>query len=306
MARSKRWVVGGQSPILLRDILAKIGADAPALSDGRVFVDRVRAARTDMNLTPGSVVEVFLPTSPSSAEAPAILAQRAGIVAAYKPAGVPTIPDQRGTSDTLLAFVARETGRKAPSEVHTSSRLDTEVSGVVLLAIDDPARRLLRAAREQGEYQRHYIALSSVAPTPAQGLCDAPIGRASDPRKRRIGGPEAVPAATRYRSAAVTPHCAMIAAEPQTGRTHQIRLHLSHCGAPLIGDPAYGGKRSIVLPTGAVRELQRIALHAAWVRLGDWRVEAEVPRELRALWEACGGKDGDWADAAQAVDERGA
>ena len=170
---------------------------------------------------------------------------------------------------------------------------------LVLLAIDEPARRLLGAAREQGEYQRHYIALSTVVPTPEQGLCEAPIGRASDPRKRRIGGPEAVPAATRYRTAAVTPHCAMIAAEPQTGRTHQIRLHLSHCGAPLIGDPAYGGKRSIVLPTGAVRELPRIALHAAWVRLKDWRVEAEVPRELRTLWEGLGGNDGDWDGALQ-------
>ncbi len=297
MARSKRWVVEGRSPILLHEILARIGADASALSDGRVFVDRVRAARADTNLTPGTVVEVFLPTTPSGAEPPAILARRGGIIAAYKPAGIPTIPDQRGTSDTLLAFVARETGRREPSEVHTSSRLDTEVSGVVLLAIDESARRLLRAAREQGEYQRHYIALSAVAPTPAQGLCDAPIGRASDPRKRRIGGPEAVPAATRYRTAAVTPHCAMIAAEPQTGRTHQIRLHLSHCGAPLIGDPAYGGKRSIVLPTGAVRELPRIALHAAWVQLGKWRVEAEVPRELRALWEGLGGKDSEWEGA---------
>lgn len=304
MARSKRWIVDDRSPLVLREVLARLGTDASAVSDGRVFVDRIRAARADTKLTPGSVVELFLPTTPSGAERPTILARRGGIVAAYKPAGVPTIPDQRGASDTLLAFVARETGRREPSDVHTSSRLDTEVSGVVLLALDEAARRVLKTAREQGEYQRHYIALSTVSPTPAQGLCDAPIGRASDPRKRRIGGPEAVPAATRYRTAAVTPHGAMIAAEPQTGRTHQIRVHLSHCGAPLIGDPVYGGKRSIVLPTGAVREIRRIALHAAWVRLKDWRVEAEIPPELRALWEGLGGKEGDWEDAAQAVAER--
>jgi len=91
----------------------------------------------------------------------------------------------------------------------------------------------------------------------------------------------------------------MIAAEPQTGRTHQIRVHLAERGAPLLGDPAYGGKRSVVLPSGSVRETARIALHAAWVQLEDWKVEAAVPQELTELWLGLGGSEGAWGEAAR-------
>ena len=172
---------------------------------------------------------------------------------------------------------------------------------MVLLAIDEAARKLLQSAREQGRYQRHYVAIAGAAPSPAEGMIDAPIGRASDPRKRRIGGPEAATAQTLYRTVATTAFAAMIATEPQTGRTHQIRVHLAERGAPLLGDPAYGGKRSVVLPSGSVREIPRIALHAAWVKLEDWTVEAEVPQELRALWEGLCGQESAWVDAAGTI-----
>ncbi len=86
---------------------------------------------------------------------------------------------------------------------------------------------------------------------------------------------------------------------PATGRTHQIRVHAAHAGAPLLGDRAYGGRTRLTFATGRVLELRRIALHAARVVVPDERGEpvvarAPVPPELVDVWEALGGDPGAW------------
>jgi 23S rRNA-/tRNA-specific pseudouridylate synthase len=89
----------------------------------------------------------------------------------------------------------------------------------------------------------------------------------------------------------------LLALEPVTGRTHQLRVHASHASSPLYGDAAYGGPRKIVRTDGSVEALGRVALHAAWVQLpleGGLRVEAPIPEELVSLWLALGGQAGDF------------
>ncbi len=97
---------------------------------------------------------------------------------------------------------------------------------------------------------------------------------------------------------ATASHAALLAAWPVTGRTHQIRVHASHAGAPLIGDRDYGAARTLVLPSGKVLAFERIALHCAHVRVADIvDVRAPVPAELRDLWRALGGDDASFGAA---------
>jgi 23S rRNA pseudouridine955/2504/2580 synthase/23S rRNA pseudouridine1911/1915/1917 synthase len=121
-----------------------------------------------------------------------------------------------------------------------------------------------------------------------------------------VGGAESVASVTRYDTIATQAGGTLLAVEPQTGRTHQIRVHMAHVGAPLMGDELYGGSRAVVLPSGSVRRLGRVALHAAWVQVQaskgqPWRVEAPIPEDLRELWRVLGGEDESWTRASQPV-----
>jgi 23S rRNA pseudouridine955/2504/2580 synthase/23S rRNA pseudouridine1911/1915/1917 synthase len=119
-----------------------------------------------------------------------------------------------------------------------------------------------------------------------------------------VNGKDATNAETLYRTIAVSPlGAALLALSPVTGRTHQIRVHASHAGAPLLGDRTYGGPTRQSLPSGRVLDLARIALHCARVtvpaRSGPRAIvaEAPVPAELRDVWAALGGDPGAWDTA---------
>ena len=184
--------------------------------------------------------------------------------------------------------------------LHPTSRLDVGVSGVVLFAEGDEARVHLARMRELGRYARHYVALCRGVPEPRAGTWSFPIGRDRDPRKRRVGGRDATHAETSFAVVATANGAALLAVEPQTGRTHQIRVHASHVGAPLLGDAAYGGPTRIVTPSGAVLPVARIALHAAWVMVPRvdsselLRAYAPIPTDMLAFWEAAGGDPTAW------------
>ncbi len=193
-----------------------------------------------------------------------------------KPSGLPTTsPTQART----LVQVARELDPRAP-RLHPSSRLDAEVSGVVVFARTSRAIAQLLAARRAGRYSRGYFALAAGPPEPASGSWEAAI--ALDPRdpRRRVaaaeGSPGARAACTRYRTLARATGCAALWLEPQTGRTHQLRVHAAHAGVPLLGDRLYGGPRRSVLADGSVVALHRAALHCTRVRIPDPAGGAEL------------------------------
>jgi 23S rRNA pseudouridine955/2504/2580 synthase/23S rRNA pseudouridine1911/1915/1917 synthase len=92
---------------------------------------------------------------------------------------------------------------------------------------------------------------------------------------------------------------ALLALEPVTGRTHQLRVHAAHAGAPLLGDRVYGGPSRVTLASGSVVVFDRIALHAARVRVpradgSMLEVGAPVPPLLREWWQKGGGNDDAW------------
>ena len=297
---SLRWTVRPGDGDTVADVLARAGADVTAVRDGRVFLGPRRVKQGDERVRPGDVVSVAAPLE-GAAEAATILAQSGDLVAADKPAGIPTIPDHAGAAHSLLARVARALSLE-PARVHPTSRLDRDVSGVVVFALSASARERLQRARAEGTYARRYLAITSRAPSPGAGVWDARIGRARDPRLRAVGGRDATDATTRYAVAGVAPGGqAILGVEPITGRTHQIRLHASHAGAPLLGDRAYGGPTRLTLPTGRVLAPGRIALHAARVVVPGERgarlpfeVRSPLPSELAELWSALGGEAAAW------------
>ena len=295
-----RWIVRPGDGATVGQVLARAGADAAAADEGRVFVGRARARSGDERVRVGDEVRVAARRPERDLATPvAFLARDGDLVAVAKPAGIPTIPDHGGAAHSLLAAVARALGL-APDRVHPTSRLDRDVSGVVVFALSKGAGARLLLARAEGRYDRRYVALAQRAPAPDRGVWTAPIGRARDPRLRAVAGPDPTPASTRYAVTAVAAGGAcMLAVMPVTGRTHQIRVHAAHAGAPLLGDRAYGGPARVTLCSGRVLEPRRIALHAARVVVPredgtPLVLSAPLPQELASLWSALGGEAAAW------------
>jgi 23S rRNA pseudouridine1911/1915/1917 synthase len=295
----KRWVVREGDGRTVGDVLARMKEDTSAVRDGRVFLGKKRVTSEAATVKAGDEVRV----GARAADAPVtILAQGSDLVAVLKPAGIPTVPDHAGGAHALVTLVGKAIGR---SDLRVTSRLDRDVSGVVVFALGDAAEARLKSARERGAYARRYVAIAHArARLPDEGAWDAPIGRGKDALHRAVDGPEAKPSRTRFHVIART-HAparvgegegdfALLAVEPETGRTHQIRVHASHAGAPLLGDRDYGGPSRVTLPGGKIVALTRIALHAARVVVPDAEgnlldVSAPVPPELVAAWAALGG-----------------
>lgn len=288
MTSSRCWVARAEEQ--LGRLLEREGV-LGALADGRVFVNGQRVSNTAEVLVPGTRVEVY--TARTALPTPVILAELDGLVVVDKPAGIATEPERRGARGVVTHQIASKLGVPVES-VHALSRLDLGVSGVVLLGLTQAARRRVTELREHGRLHRRYVAIASSTPAESSGVWSAPLGAAAGGPKRRVSS-DGKPASTRFR---VTGHATRLASgaacvlalEPVTGRTHQLRVHASEHGAPLWGDPTYGGPRQLVLPDGAVRALNRVFLHACWVELGEGpRIRAPLPEGFATSWSAVGG-----------------
>lgn len=291
MTAPLRLVIAASDRRTLAQIVDHLG-DSAALGEGRVFVDRRRASPGDP-APAGATVEVWAArAAPADGAAVQILAERGGLIVAFKPAGLASEPDRRG-SRSLLTELERLCG----ATPHLGSRLDVGVSGVVLAGVGEEARRHLAHEKEAGRVARTYVGIAEGRLAGA-GVWDTPIGQ------RRghfvVGGERPRPATSRFEVLAATPERAHAASatllrmQPVTGRTHQLRIHASHAGAPLLGDREHGGARGVSLRSGTVRTIDRIALHALEVRLRDARGEpfgarSPLPASLVALWEALDG-----------------
>lgn len=203
-------------------------------------------------------------------------------------------------------------GVERPGIVH---RLDKLTTGVMVAAKTETAHAGLSALFAAHDIERTYIALTRGAPRPLVGTVDARIARSTTDRKKMAvpRDPESEAgrhAITHYKSVATyglldkgagLPAAAMIACKLETGRTHQIRVHMSHIGAPLIGDPVYGRHRGIksygsggafITATTRARKMDRQSLHASVLGFvhpvtGEKvRFEAPLPPDMAKLVEA--------------------
>ena len=148
------------------------------------------------------------------------------------------------------------------------NRLDKGTSGLMVIARNAHAQDLLQRLLHTGDFRREYLALTDGVPSPREGTLDLPIRKAPGATVRRIVDPAGKPARTRYRVVADDGLHALVRLQLETGRTHQIRLHLSHIGCPVRGDFLYGTEQPEELPG-------RFALHSAFLTLrhpltGEW------------------------------------
>ena len=299
------WVVAETDGDTIGQIVLRAKGDTRAIADGRVFIGKIRVKRADEKVRAGDRIEIAPPNEDHAAIK--VLFRGEGIVVIDKPAGISTIPDHAGSSESAIALAARATDTKV-TDLHPTSRLDREVSGVVIFARTKQAAEALMEARTRGDYVRRYVGISADVPSLESGIWDAAIGRARDPKLRAAFASsetknEAKASRTHYRVVARAGRFALFAFAPETGRTHQIRVHAGHAGAPLLGDRSYGGATRISLPSGKIVQSARIYLHCAAVSIKKSAkirtYSAPIPEELQVVWAALGGDASAWDTAAR-------
>lgn len=268
------------------------------IEKGRVILDG-SVPRPKDSLKGGEKVQV-------SPQTPAIIEERAQAIALdiryededllvlNKPAGLvvhPAVGNREGTMlNALLHYLPSLASLPRAGIVH---RLDKETSGLMVVAKSAIAHQHLVAALAEHRVSREYLALVQ-GELISGGTVEAPIGRHPRDRKRMgvvLGGKHAV---SHYRVIERFVGCTLLRVSLETGRTHQIRVHMAHNRHPIIGDPVYGGR--LRLPPGAdepliaaLRSFRRQALHATRLELehpvtGErmaW--ESEAPEDMRNL-----------------------
>lgn len=194
-----------------------------------------------------------------------------GLVIYNKPVEMPVHPSAKHRTDTLANAYAAQYPHLG---FHAVFRLDRNTSGLCMIAKTPHAAHLLH-----GSIQKKYYAL--VPPdVSGEGTIDAPIGRTEDSLITRCVRADGRAAVTHYRTLLHTPCCSLLELIPETGRTHQIRVHMAHIGAPLLGDDLYGGDCAL---------LRHHALHCGWLRFTDplthklLTVQAPLRTEMQQL-----------------------
>jgi 23S rRNA pseudouridine1911/1915/1917 synthase len=206
------------------------------------------------------------------------------VLALDKPAGIVVHPTYKNGSGTLLNGVLWHVRHRPDASPGILTRLDKDTSGLVVLGITAGSHARMQKDAMHGEVSKTYLAIVERPPSPASGRIVLPLGRDSVDRRVVIVRDDGQPCETRYDTLAMLDDGrAVLACEPITGRTHQIRVHLAASGWPIVGDRAYG----------AAAGIGRQALHAWKMALPHpvtrQRLEltCPIPEDMRALWGGC-------------------
>ncbi len=212
------------------------------------------------------------------------------IIAVNKPYDMATHPSIGHFEDTLANGLAYYfSSKNIPFIFRAINRLDRDTSGVVLVAKNQMSAARLATEMQAGEIKKTYIAVLGGVLCPESGEIDKPIRRKQASIITReacdISAPGAKNALTSYQTLAACSGASVVRARPQTGRTHQLRVHFSYMGAPIVGDGMYGTAETC--PSELDKMMTRHALHAASLEfmLGGRRVclEAALPEDMAAL-----------------------
>lgn len=235
---------GRLSSILKEDMAVSTGLMNRLKWQDKIFVNGT-AQHTDFAVKPGDVISLSLdeptPEYPPEEGELTVLYEDDYILAVDKPAGMLIHPSRATMTGTLANRVVayyQKTGQQ--SAFHPITRLDRDTFGVVLLAKNSHIHALLGA----GELQKTYHALVYGGPKEDKGMIDAPIARRPLPSLLRYVNQNGKPSLTEYSVLERFDGFSKLALTPVTGRTHQLRVHCSYMGFPILGDPQYGNEES--------------------------------------------------------------
>ncbi|MFN3521810.1 MAG: RluA family pseudouridine synthase [Phenylobacterium sp.] len=281
------------------------------IAEGRLSLDDEVVRDASARARAGDYVLAVPPPAPAEprpeAIALSVFFEDAHLIVVDKPAGMAVHPAPGSESGTLVNALLHHCGDSLsgvggvarPGIVH---RIDKETSGVVVAAKTDAAHQGLSALFAAHDIERVYVALVRGAPHPARGTIEGRIARSTHDRKKmaivKAGGREAVThyATERVFGPADKPAAARLACRLETGRTHQIRVHLASKGCPCLGDPVYGSGPPTPAVRAAIAEagLARQALHAAVLGFvhpvtGEaLRFESPLPPDMATLEKLLG------------------
>lgn len=261
------------------------------IDGGRVSVDG-RPGRVSQRVGAGSRIAVRVPppalTDLEPEDIPiSVVYQDADVLVIEKPAGLVVHPSPGHETGTLVHGILslvpelqHEAGTVRPGIVH---RLDKDTSGLMVVAKHERAMRELAHQMHRRTMLKEYLALANGIVRPAEGIVDGPIGR--DPRNRQKMAVVSHGRAARTRYRTIEPlgrRYSYLLATLETGRTHQIRVHLASIGHVLIGDRTYGDRSSL-------SPRQFLHAHRLGFQLpstGEWKVfESPLPPDLQAVLE---------------------
>jgi len=253
-----------------------------------------RTVKPSLKVAAGATVTVEIPPPAETTLLPEaiplrVLHEDADILVLDKPAGLVVHPAAGHASGTLVNALLAHCpdlagigGEKRPGIVH---RLDRDTSGVMVVAKNETALRGLAAQFKRRGVAKEYLAIVRGAPRPPAGRIETPIGRSARDRKKMSATPAAGrPAITLYDTVESFGAASLLRVRIETGRTHQIRVHMAYLGHPVIGDALYGRQRRDALPA---EPPPRQMLHAARLEFDHPRTglrmafTAPVPEDMR-------------------------
>ncbi len=282
-AEAQRWIEQG---------CVRLGGETVSRPSQRVQAGQAIEVALIPSPAPGSIAPENLPLD--------IRYEDEHLAVLVKPAGLVMHPGAARREGTLAARLLGRYGSLPGATVRPGlvHRLDKDTSGLLVIARTPLALRQLQQLVARRQVERTYEALVWGEPRQAEGIIDVPIARSRRDRTRMVPRAGGRPAASEYRVVERFGRLASrIEVKLHTGRTHQIRVHLSHIGHPVIGDPAYGGRpRNLVAVPAAEREcasrvlaaIHRQALHAFRLAFRhpatgeELSFEAERPADVEA------------------------
>ena len=259
-------------------------------------------------ISPGKEIIVRITAPPPSALIPEAIPLRVVyedqyLIVVDKPAGMvvhPTCGHPSGTLANARLYhnetLSQMSGQGRPGIVH---RLDKETSGLLVAARDDQTHAALSAQFKEKSTEREYVAVVWGQPQPGHGTISSFLTRShSDRRKIVVSQDEGKWAVTHYAVMEKFRHLSLLRLNLETGRTHQIRVHLSHLGHPVFGDPVYAGRKNNLTGmnigdtrwlAGLLENFKRQALHARILGFVHpltkqaLHFESELPPDLQTL-----------------------
>jgi 23S rRNA pseudouridine1911/1915/1917 synthase len=276
------------------------------IEEGAVRLRGAGGLKASQKVRAGEAGEIELrPTPQSQAFQPeplplSVVHEDEHLLVIDKPAGLVVHPAPGNWSGTLLnALLARDAGARMLPRAGIVHRLDKDTSGLMVVARTRATMERLVQMIAAREVARQYMALAHRPwEGPSRRRVDAPIGR--DPRNRLrmavvdLQRHPGKPAATVFQRMQQAPAGCAVLCTLETGRTHQIRVHLAHVGHPLVGDPLYGGAPSGKLARQALHAFRLAFVHP--VTGQPLALHAPLPPDLRAAWAAwgLGYNESDW------------